>query len=479
MNYRLRLMLAFALAFTAAVTAASPVLAQKRPRETNQTRNAVKQLDMAESGIMGPEAADSLYGLALDFANEEIGLRDENPLGYLLAGRAFLGLRRFAEASAALDKAEELRPVYVQETDVVRETGWFNQYEAAQPLLSAFEYAQAAEELELAHVIYKKRPEIMIVLGQLYVAEAGAATDPAARLEATDKAIARLNEADGVIKARISEVDSTLAEAWREQQAEIHVTIAQALISAERFDEASAALRGLVEVNPDNLRYAANLGSIYAQVGKPDSAKAVYSRLLERPDLTPTHFYQFGSGLYQVNEYRMAADVFKRGADAAPKDRDAIEMWARSVLLAVSDGGVEATPEEAQEVMDAAERWIELDPYGRDGFVILTRFVNTAGDEPRTVELITKVDAMTVVVRDLLLQRDADGGADVVGMLMNVKADPGTPVTMVFTFYDQAGNALGTQTTMVTAGAVDTSTDIELRFDSDSQVDGYGYTLSM
>ena len=101
------------------------------------------------------------------------------------------------------------------------------------------------------------------------------------------------------------------------------------------------------------------------------------------------------------------------------------------------------------------------------------------GSVPRTVELITKVDAMTVVVRDLLLQRDADGGADVVGMLMNVKADPGTPVTMVFTFYDQAGNALGTQTTMVTAGAVDTSTDIELRFDSDSQVDGYGYTLSM
>ena len=98
MNYRLRLMLAFALAFTAAVTAASPVLAQKRPRETNQTRNAVKQLDMAESGIMGPEAADSLYGLALDFANEEIGLRDENPLGYLLAGRAFLGLRRFCRS---------------------------------------------------------------------------------------------------------------------------------------------------------------------------------------------------------------------------------------------------------------------------------------------------------------------------------------------------------------------------------------------
>ena len=59
----------------------------------------------------GPEEVDSLYTEALANANEAIEDRDNNPLGYLLAGRALMGLGRWVEASAAFDKAEELRPV--------------------------------------------------------------------------------------------------------------------------------------------------------------------------------------------------------------------------------------------------------------------------------------------------------------------------------------------------------------------------------
>ena len=47
--------------------------------------------------------------------------------------------------------------------------------------LGSGDYAGAAEVLEKANLIYKKRPEIMIVLGQIYASDAGTATDPAAR----------------------------------------------------------------------------------------------------------------------------------------------------------------------------------------------------------------------------------------------------------------------------------------------------------
>ena len=484
MNNGLRLMLAGALAFTAAVSAASPVHAQRleqgqRPRENRQTRDAEKQLDMAQAGLMGPEVADSLYQEALANANRAIEDRDNNPLGYLLAGRALLGLGRFEEASAAFDKAEELRPFYSIEIDPIRERSWFDQYELAQPPLSSGDYEQAAEILESANLIYKKRPEIMIVLGQIYRSEAGTATDSTARMEATDKAIQRLREADEVVNARIADVDSATAASWREQQAEIPVTIAQALISAQRFDEAAGALQELVDSNPDNILYATNLADLYDKSERPDSAKLVYGRLLTRDDLAPNDLYLIGSGLYQANEYDMAAGAFKRGTEAAPKDRDAVEMWTRSLQLGMTTGGADATPEQLQEVITAAEQWTALDPNGRVGLLILAQTVNEAGDEDRTIELVGQIEALNVALIDLQLQRRPDGGATLMGYIENLKADPGTPVTIEFTFYDLAGTTLGSETVQVSTGLKDARTPFQCVIDSDQQVDGYTYTLSM
>lgn len=487
MNNGIRLMLAGALVFTAAVSSASPVLAQRgsqpeqgeRPRENRRTRDAEKSLDMAVAGVMGPEVADSLYEDALANANEAIEDRDNNPLGYLLAGRALLGLGRFEEADAALDKAEELRPIYVFDIDLIRESAWFDQYGIAQPLLSSGDYTGAAAVLENANLLYKKRPEIMIVLGQIYASDAGTATDSVARMEATDKAIARLRDADEVITTRISEADSAIAETWLEQQAEIPVTIAQAFISAERYDEAAGALQGLVESNPDNVLYATNLAGIYSQSEKPDSAKLVYTRLLDRADLAPKDLYMIGSGLYQANEYDLAAGAFKRGAKVAPKDRDAVEMWTRSLQLGLTTGGDDGTPEQLQEVITAAEQWTALDPNGRVGLLILAQTVNKAGDESRTVELVEQIEALNVGLIDLQLERQFSGGASLQGDMENLKADPGTLVTIEFTFYDLAGTALGTSTVQVSTGLKEARTPFQAVFDSEQQVDGYTYTLSM
>ena len=484
MNKGLRLMLAGALAFTAAATAATPAHAQRleqgeRPRENGRTRDAEKQLAVAEAGLMGPEVADSLFREALANANEAIEDRDNNPLGYLLAGRAFLGLRRFEEADAALNKAEELRPVYMLEIDPIRQGGWFDQYEVAEPLLSSGDYAGAAEALEMGNLIYKKRPEIMVVLGQIYASDAGTATDPAVRMEASERAIQRLRAADEVINARIADMDSATAVDWREQQAEIPVTVSQALIRAERYDEAAAALQGLVDANPNNVLYAANLAGIYAQTEKPDSARAVYERLLTLDDLVPKDLYLIGSGLYQATEYELSAVAFKRGADISPKDRDAFEMWTRSLQLGLTTGGADPTPEQLQDVITAAEQWTALDPNSRVGLLILAQTVNKAGDEDRTAELIQQIEALNVGMVDMLLERRPSGGATLMGDIENLKADPGTPVAIEFTFYDRAGNTLGSETVRVSTGLKDARTPFQCSFSSDQQVDGYTYTVSL
>ena len=474
MNSCLRLMLAGALAFTAMGTTAAPAWAQSKalsqgvkPTDNKQTKEARKQLEKAAAAAT-PEAGAPFFQIALDSANVEIRRDANNPLGHRLAAEALLGLGKVTEAAAELDKAEQLRPIYTLETDPIREKAWIDTYQRAQPLLQSGDYKGAAVVLEGANAIYRERPEIMIVLGQIYAQE-----------NDVDRAIKNLQQADSVIKARTTEVDSAMAAQWKEQQAEIPVTIAQAYITAKRYNEASATLRGLVDANPNNLMYARSLANVYAQSEKADSATNVYSRLLTRSDLTPTDLYQIGIGLYSIDNFSKAAEAFRKETQMAAKDRDAYEMWARTLQLATSKAGAEPTAEQLAELSTAAEGWLALDPQSRVGMLILAQTTNKAKNEARTNELVTKMDALTVGVGNLQLRRNPDGGASLSGDVENYKADPGKPVTLTFTFYDKAGNALGTQTSQVATGAKDGKSSFSVDFKSDKQVDGYTYQLSM
>jgi tetratricopeptide (TPR) repeat protein len=272
-----------------------------------------------------------------------------------------------------------------------------------------------------------------------------------------------------------------MAASWKENAQEIPVTIAQAYISAKRYDEASAALRGLVEANPDNLLYARNLANIYAQSNKPDSASAVYGRLLTRPDVTPSDLYQIGIGLYTIDKFAEAAGAFAKGAATAPKDRDAFEMWARTLQLAQTRSGQEATPEQLVELIRAAEGWVALDPDSRIGLLILAQSVNKAKDEAKVQALVQRMEALKVGVTDLQLRRGGNGGADLSGTIENYTAPQGTVLTLTFTFFDKAGNTLGTATAQSLTGAPNKDapgkSPFTATFKSDKTVDGYTYTI--
>ena len=105
--------------------------------------------------------------------------------------------------------------------------------------------------------------------------------------------------------------------------------------------------------------------------------------------------------------------------------------------------------------------------------------MNKAGDEDRTVELIEQIEALNVGLIDLQLDRSSSGGATLMGDIENLKADPGTPVTIEFTFYDLADNTLGNETVQVSTGLKDARTPFQCVINSDQQVDGYTYIVSM
>lgn len=477
MNFRLGLILASSLALATGACAASGgaagtgtdaggvALAQgERPRDDDFTEEAERQLGLAALQST-EEGAAPFFEAALTAADQAIAADSTNPLAHLLAAQAHMGLGAALEADAAFDRAEELRPIYALETESMREQGWISLYQQAQPLMEAGDYVAAAEILEGANALYKQRPEIMIVLGQIYAQE----QDP-------DRAIARLREAQQVIETRSSEVDSTMAASWAEQALEIPVTIAQAYVAAERYPEAIQELRGLVVSHPDDPQFAKNLAAIFVESEMPDSAAVIYDQLLARTDLAPLDLYQIGIGFYQMEAYDRAADAFSQAVAMAPRDRDAAELWARSVQLGLPE---EPTPEQVAAAVTAAEKWVELDPNSNVAKIILAQAVNRGGDSERAGELVQEIEAMPVGITDLQLRRNADGGASLSGSVQTLTAEPGTPVTLQITFYDRAGNALGSETARVTTGAKDSKAVFRVEFDSEQTVDGYSYQIQM
>lgn len=429
----------------------------ERPRQDEDTRAAQRALEQAQE--MESEAqAEPLYTQALTSARAAIAADSTNPLAYRLAGEAAIGAGEYEQADGYLDRAEELRPIYQLETEGIREQAWLDLYNKAAPLVSAGQYQEAIPFFEDANAIYDGRPEVMITLGQIY-----------AQLREHDKALENLNRAEALIDSdRMQEVDSATAASWRQSAEAIPLTKASVLADAGRFEEAAAIFRTLHEQDPSNVEMARNLAAMLVQMGNTQEAFQVYDDLLNRPGLSSADLYNIGVGFYQGNDYERAAQAFKKAADASPKDRDAIEMWARS--LQIDSAYAEVPP--------AAERWIELDPNNQNAYLILAQAVNQAGDSQRASELVTTIENLQVTVNDLQLTR-SQGGATASGSVMNKTLDPGTNVTLNFTFYDTDGNQVATGSKTVSVGAQDSSTSFQVDATATTPIAGYGYTLQI
>ena len=430
----------------------------ENPRETENTRAANEHLELAD-GAADSATAQMHYQQALASAEAAVAEDPSNPLAHRQVALANLGLEDYAAAAEAFDTAAELRPLYEFEDQGLRERVWIDLYQRAAPLVQQGEYERAAEMFEDANAIYSERPEAMITLGQIY-----------AQMRDHDRALQNLDRAMAIIdSADVQEMDSATVASWQEQRADLPLLRAQILTDAGRFEEAATAFRGISEANPEDVGARRALAGLLMQSGQTEEAFAVYDSLLARPNLAHEDYYNIGIGFYQGDAYGRAAEAFGRAAEELPQDRDALEMWARSLQL---DSAFAEVPE-------VADRWIELDPYSQNAYLILAQAVNQLGDQTRAREAITRIDELEVQVTDLQISRFPDGGAQVTGSVANKTLEPGSGVMLEFTFYGQNGSPLGTATANISVGQEGMAEIFQVDFDSTQPVGGYGYELTV
>ena len=121
---------------------------------------------------------------------------------------------------------------------------------------------------------------------------------------------------------------------------------------AGRFEQAVGTYRQLSAADPTDVELKRGLAAILMEIGEDAEATAVYIDMLEMSGLDSETLFSVGVGFYQSSDYRRAAEAFGKAAEASVNDRDAIEMWARSLQL---DSAYSGTPA-------VAERWTEPDP---------------------------------------------------------------------------------------------------------------------
>lgn len=437
------------------------------PRENQYTREAAGYMEEAQEAE-GP--ADALWQQAVDAAQMAIEQDSTNPLPYYQQGVAYIQLDEYQMADAALDRAEDLRPVYQLETESFREQAWIAKYQEAVGLINSGDVEGGVAQLEEANMIYDRRPEIFFALGSLY-----------SQLDRPQDAIDALESAQAIIESdRIEEMDSTTQASWRESAEQIPSMIAQALMQTGDYGAAASAIRGLLAEDPNNPMLLRNLANLYVEMEQPDSAAAVYDRLLQQPNLQPTTLYSAGIGYYNLDDFIKAADAFDRVIELAPRDRDAVEMLNRSLqleYLANRGDSVEVPAAAIERISEAAALWQELDPNSSNAYLVGAQVANVQGNGEEAGRMIQMIEQLPVVMQNLQLQRYADGGGIVTGAVMNQSLDQGTPVTVEFTFYGEGGNVIGTQNAQLTAGPADSPVPLQVDFASDQTVRGYSYEV--
>jgi len=442
-----------------------------RPRDNDYTQTAqLFLLQAAQAETPDP----SRYQSALDAAQQSIAEDSSNPLGYRIAGEAYIGLGNFQAADDMLNQAVDLYPAYSEELTFVRENAWVEAYNTAIPPLQAGDLEAAIEAFDNANVIFKGRPEAMLQLASLYE-----------RTEQAELAIDIYGNILGLVQGPLYvQQDSAGQASWKEQEEIAAFNLAQGYARLGRNVEAVQAYSDYLEVNPGSLNVLTSLANTLMVIAKEavvdsmnadsasyrmnaDSAMAIYADLMARTDMNARDYFVTGIGLYNMEEYGQAAEAFRRSNELNSMSRDGAYNYAQSLFLA----------EEWENLYEAGSHLIELDPQNPNSYLLAGQGLLNTGEEERALEVSNQLEELTFVVVSPTLQPIAGGGASLRGAIENKMLDEGTPITIRVHFSAVDGTEMGTRDVTVQAGAVDSEVAFDTQFDSDEAVLGYWYEV--
>lgn len=455
--------------------------AQKKNR---YTRSAEVYLNNAAAeGVT--EDKMKYYEQALEQSLESLRTDPQNALGYLLAGRAYMGLGDVAGADSTFDRAEELNAAYRQETEPYRLNAWIMAFNKGVTAIQAGDTDGAITAFEQADAIYRGRPEALTTVAQLYMQK----NEP-------QKAEQAFRQAIEILRGPARETLSPEEQAkWLENEEDAVLFLAGLLADTGREAEAATLYREFLQTQPDNPTARTNLAVVLTRSGQDAEAAAMFNELLQRTDLEGNQLFNIGVGLFRAEQFEKSAEAFGRAVELVPYSHDALYNLGQALYAHASE--LEKQPNDAAKteqllstytkIGDIAKRILEIDPTNRGVHMMLAHSqrvrselaTGAQADEWKrgvlaTLEAHEKID---FEVGDIQVVPAAEGTYSVMGTFTNLSATPGTPLRINFQLVDRSGNVVGQQEVSVTAPAADETARFTAEISAPDTVENWKYSV--
>ncbi len=472
-----------------AVLAPAQAMAQ-RPSKNLWINTAELELGRAIKSARADEQ-QQLFARAMENAKLAVEKDAGNSRSWFVLGRVHAALGNLAAADSAFDKAEQMWPEYVKETDEERLRAYAEAFRTGSAALQAGDMAAAVTKLEGARSIYSKHPVALLNLAIAY-----------SRQNERDKAIDVYQEAlkilrDPAAKATIKPEEATQWGQWEE---DVSRDLAQALAFANRNEEAVKAYEAYLATHPENVTMRSNLAVVYSRMGKHEEAAKVYSDLLGR-DLSAVEFLSVGMGLRRAQQLDAATKAFEQSITKNPNQQEAYYNLAYSLWetiqpledrLATANAADKTTMSNQlrplyEKMLQAAGKAREFDPANRNVFALLqnayrglatiTTPVAKANEiRLKIPPLMTEYEALPFQVAEITPEL-TDKKLKISGTMVNVKTPKGQPMKIKLSVLSPTGAELASKEVSVAAPDPEGDAQFSAEFDLTGEYGGWKYTL--
>ena len=313
----------------------------------------------------------------------------------------------------------------------------------------------AVELFRFANVMFDERPEAYLNIG----VETSGLDDVEVSIEAFRNAIAVIESPDA------DPGDEETRQAWdTEYWSTAQTNLGLVLERAGRHEEAVSVYEALLERDPDNVQAQSSLALALSLTGQGDDALLIFDEILGREDGSPLDYFNAGVSLYTADQMEKAVVGFTKTLERSPMYRDALQNLTQILNML----------EEYEAQIPYSERLLELDPYNDLVIRLHVRALVQVGRQADGVALLDMMQELPFVTDYIQLQ-PSNSGASVSGQVINKTLEPGTTVTLRFTFYDDDGNPVGSEDCEVTISDPDVAHTFEVTFEAEEQVLGYSY----
>ena len=433
-----------------------PVDTATQPRDDNFTTSS--QLYLTQAGASEDETESfERSSLAAEAALNAIGSNPNNPLAYLLAGQAYLGMDDIVAADSMFMKATTLYAPYSAEVEAYREGSWVEFYNLALGQLSTGDIESAISSFETADLIFKGRPEAMLQLGAAY-----------SQIGNFEQAAFYFQQVlDLVEGTEYALADSMRVAGWDEYEIQAARFLGQVLTQAENYDEAAAAYNDFLEDHPGDVTIMAQLAMVTMAAGDTASAERMYTDLLAMPNITARELYDVGVGLFQSEEYGAAVRAFEMVVDVAPTHRDALFNLVTALYQS----------EQWERVIESGVDLRALDPNNPLAYQYSAFAYAQTGDSDTGIALQAEGQGLAFAIENTRLQPFSGGGASLSGQVSNNTLAEGTPVSLRINFVGMDGTTAGSVDVTVVAGAAGMAEVFQAELNTDLEIIGFNYEV--